>query len=458
MNADALRKLLAGGEDATLEFKSSARTDAVGRAACGMLNAQGGTLVVGVGDDGRPVGLKNAQDVARELELFLKDRISPRPVLATHVVELGEIECVVVEISKTPDGPYVFEGGVWLRHGVETRAATSSELRALLSAEGEPERWERRISPLMTDDDLDNDEVRSTVREALQEGRFSFSDPDDTRLVLKDLSAVAPGGYTQAGDALFGRYPGRRHPQCRAQFVVFAAAKSDGEYLDNRWFEGPLVRVCTELAGAVNAASPRRSTFEGDDLRRRDQPAYDALAIREGIVNAFVHRDYSAYSGGLRVSMYPDRLEIWNSGSLPVGLTTRDLRREHPSILVNPDIAQVFYLRGLMERLGRGTEFIATASRRIGAAAPTWKDAPTGVVLTMFSAHRTVERQDLNTRQRSLLDALEQGEALPLREYLARFAGSITDRHGRRDLDELVKGGFLVVEGAGPSTVYRRKR
>jgi predicted HTH transcriptional regulator len=111
-----------------------------------------------------------------------------------------------------------------------------------------------------------------------------------------------------------------------------------------------------------------------------------------------------------------------------------------------------------MERLGRGTEFIATASRRIGAAAPTWKDAPTGVVLTMFSAHRTLELQDLNSRQRSLLDALKQGEALPLREYLARFAASITDRHARRDLDELVKGGFLVVEGRGSTTVYRRKR
>lgn len=156
--------------------------------------------------------------------------------------------------------------------------------------------------------------------------------------------------------------------------------------------------------------------------------------------------------------MYPDRLEIWNSGSLPEGLTTRDLRREHPSILVNPDIAQVFYLRGLMERLGRGTEFIATASRRMGAAAPTWKNSSTGVILTMFSAHRTLELKDLNTRQRSLLDALEQGETLRLREYLARFAGGITDRHGRRDLEELVKGGLLVVEGAGPSTVYRRKR
>ena len=460
MSIESLLGRIAAGENATTEFKRSPEPDVVGTAACSFLNAAGGTVFCGVTEEGELVGVPHAEAAARRLELELKNAISPTPYLTADAVRIGETEIVVLDVPEGRDPPYVHKGAVWIRSGGESKPATIQKLRAMLQAQGEAEqRWERRLSPLMTEEDLDVDEIRATVREAEESGRFSFSNADDNRLVLKDLSVLLPFGFTNAGDALFSRAPMRRHPQCRVQLLVFADEKSGAEYLDNRVFEGPLVRACRDLVAAIDPLNSVRSVFRSGEIQRVDQPAYDADAIREGIVNAFVHRDYEAYSGGLKVSVYGDRIEIWNTGTLPQGLKPADLRRDHPSILVNPDIAQVFYLRGFMERVGRGTELIAKNSRRLGAAAPQWRDTGTGVTLTIFSSHReTASERPPNSRQQALLDALSVGETLALRDYVSAFAPGISDRQARRDLDELVRWGYMAVVGAGPSTAYRRDR
>lgn len=461
MSIESLLARIAAGENQTTEFKTSADVEVLGAMACGFLNTQGGKILCGVTDEGKLVGVRDAAAAARKLELRLKKSISPTPYLTADAVRVGGEEIVVLDVPQGSDPPYVHRGAVWIRSGAKNRPATIQKLRAMLQSQSDsPERWERRLSPLMTDDDLDLDEIRATVREAEESGRFSFSDPADDRLVLKDLSLLLPPGFTNGGDALFSTAPIRRHPQCRVQLLVFAGEKSDSEYLNNRSFEGPLVRVCRDVITAIEATNSVRSVFRSGTVQRADQPAYDVDSIREGIVNAFVHRDYESYSGGLKVSIYGDRIEIWNSGALPKGLRPSDLRRDHPSILVNPDIAQVFYLRGFMERIGRGTELIAKASKRLGADPPHWHNGGTGVTLTIFSSHReSAPKRPPNARQRALLDTVAIGDTVSLREYLSRFAGgSISDRHARRDLDDLVKAGYLEVVGSGPSTAYRRER
>lgn len=460
MSIESLQARIAAGENQYTEFKMSTDVEQIGPAACAFLNAEGGKVFCGVSDKGDLLGVPDAAAAARTLELTLKKALSPTPYLTADAVTVDGVDLVVVHAPQGSDPPYVFQGAVWIRSGKQNSAANLQRLRAILQSQGEiPERWERRLSPSMTPDDLDVDEIRVTVREAEESGRFSFTNGADDELVLKDLSVLAPGGFTNGGDALFSQAPMRRHPQCRVQLLVFATEKSSGEYLDNRTFKGPLVRICREIVGAIESANSIRSVFRAGALQRIDQPAYDSDAIREGIVNAFVHRDYEAYSGGLKVSVYRDRIEIWNSGTLPEGLKPSDLKRDHPSILVNPDIAQVFYLRGFMERVGRGTELIAKASKRLGATAPQWRDAPTGVTLTIYSSHRDrATEQPLNDRQRALLESIAVGEAISLREYVVRFASGITDRHARRDLDALVKSGYVEVVGAGPATAYRRER
>ncbi len=116
------------------------------------------------------------------------------------------------------------------------------------------------------------------------------------------------------------------------------------------------------------------------------------MVIREGIVNAFAHRDYSSFSGGIKVEISPVRLQIWNSGSLPDGVDADKLQQGHISVLRNPDIAHALYLQGYMEKLGRGSVLIRQACEENGLAPPVWySEGSSGVTLTFFTPEATPE-------------------------------------------------------------------
>jgi ATP-dependent DNA helicase RecG len=225
-----------------------------------------------------------------------------------------------------------------------------------------------------------------------------------------------------------------------------------GDFIDNQQFEGPSLLMLDEVVAMLRKHLSVSATFK-EGLQRTDRPAYPEAALREGLVNAFVHRDYANFSGGLSVDVYPGRLVIWNSGSLPPGLKIGDLTREHPSMPRNPDIAQVFFLHGLMERIGRGTQKIVSACTEAGLPTPKWKVDETGVTLTFF-AKAMKDSLKLNLREQKVLGELKPGEIIRLPEYCERM--TVSERQGRRDLGNLVDGEWLEREGDGPTTVFRR--
>ncbi len=459
MSDEVIQGRLPAGEDGSTEFKRDTRSvAAIGRTVCAFLNTDGGQVYCGIADDGVVVGVRgDAAAHAQALERELRASISPTSLFSADVVTMGGRSVVVVEVPEGHDRPYVFKGAVYLRRGVETVPADAAMLKDLVRDQADaPVRWEKRIAPI-SPDDLDVHEIRAAVRKVESTGRFTFADPDDDLAVLADFSVYLSGSFTNAADALFSRRPMLRLPQCRVQLARFAGDKADDLYLDNRSFEGPLARVYGEVLGAIRAAVPVQSVFLPGDQRRVDQAAYDILALGEGLVNAFVHRDYSAHSGGIRIQMFENRIEIWNSGRLPDGLSPVDLRRDHASILVNPDIANVFAAQDLMERLGRGTERIVSASKALGARPPVWRDEATGVTLTIFRAVQTEAGVSvrLNERQNRLLLDLGVGDSFTPRDYQERYAIGLTPRQARRDLEELEALTWLVREGATRSTRYR---
>ncbi len=160
------------------------------------------------------------------------------------------------------------------------------------------------------------------------------------------------------------------------------------------------------------------------------------------------------------MSVYPDRIEIRNSGRLPKGITAQSLLREtHDSILVNPDICHVFYLYELMERVGRGTYTIVQECREMGMRLPVWKNIAGTVRLTFFAADQyQTQPIKLNERQQELLGKLQYGDTLNRLEYIEFYKGAISERTARRDLTELEDNGYLERHGAGPSIFYERTK
>jgi ATP-dependent DNA helicase RecG len=274
---------------------------------------------------------------------------------------------------------------------------------------------------------------------------------------ISDRPMVTATGLTQAADVAFAKMPARRHPQCRIRVLRYESDKGGDTYLDDRWFDGPLVRAFDSAFEAVSGNVRVHSYFPAASARREDRPQYAIEALREGLVNAIAHRDYSSFSGGVTVSIYPSRIEIWNSGRLPSELVTADLRKVHPSIPTNPDISHVLYLRRLMERVGRGTQKIIAASKELGALAPRWVDRPSGVTLTLFAASSNATIPlELNGRQRELLRHLTPGDSIQPQDYAATVADQVSDRQARRDLSLLEEAGLLERRGAARATYYVR--
>ena len=189
----------------------------------------------------------------------------------------------------------------------------------VLRHQDEPERWERRFSKADLLTDIDTKLVISTINKITQSGRQQFKEAKDLSNMLEDLSVYKYGKLTNAGDVLFALNPCQRNPQIRVKAVCLHSDKTEDNYKDMKHYEGPLFQVLEEVFTFIQRNTTTKAAFSKGSLERIDTPLYPTEALREGLINAFVHRDYSNFSGGLGVFIYPKKLEIWNSGAFPEG-------------------------------------------------------------------------------------------------------------------------------------------
>ncbi|WP_374679465.1 ATP-binding protein [Hymenobacter sp. J193] len=101
------------------------------------------------------------------------------------------------------------------------------------------------------------------------------------------------------------------------------------------------------------------------DFVRAEAVTFPPEALREALLNAIVHRDYSRSDGSISISLFPRHLEIWNAGGLPEGVTLKTLREGGISRPRNPDLAHVLLLRGLIERMGIGGAALLRRVRKL---------------------------------------------------------------------------------------------
>lgn len=465
MRIEKLKEIIMLGESRNVEFKSDCRNiNVLGQTVCGFLNTQGGYIVCGVDDKGRLIGIDDGTDDAvNALERKLQEGLSPKALVSVQVQNVEGKPLLIIEVPAGKDLPYAFRDVIYLRDGQTSRPrkADIETIRDMvLRKQVEPERWERRFSSADPERDLDMDELRSAVANILKVRRALFRDSENSYGILEDISLAQHGRLTNGGDILFGRNPAIRFPQARLRAVCFTTDKAAETYRDMKSFEGPLVPILEQTFDFIVRNTPTKARFPKNGLQRQDEFLYPADAIREGLVNAFSHRDYADSSGGIGVHVYPSRLEIWNSGSLPEGITPENLIHGNLSVLRNPDIAHVLYLRGFMEKLGRGSVLILRACKERGLPLPLWtSDAKTGVTLTFFAPEVAPEvtpevTQDVTPEVMRML-GLFKGDVS--RQDLQRLLGLKDDEHFRKAYLLLaIKGG--VIEMTFPDKPHSSKQ
>lgn len=391
MNLEELKARLGFGEDLTLEFKENASAkESIGATASAFLNTRGGCLVAGIDDCGKIVGIPNAKEERNRLDEYLRDTLNPASLVAVEVYPIKEdgVDLLLIDVPEGKDKPFSFKDIFYLRRSSKTVKADASAIRDMvLSSANTAERWERRKSIYLSEADLDENEIKNRMKFIQMQSPEVLAASDDMEAKLNRLSLLRYGQLTNAGDLLFSRTPSLRIPQARVRATCFENEASD-HFQANRIIEGPLVSVFEQCLRFILENIRKRSRFESNKPDRTDEYVYPVDAIREGLVNAFVHRDYADYGGGMTISIYPDRLEIHNSGAFPEGITPKNISTGHFIKLRNPDIANVFYLLGFMERIGRGGRMIVRECENAGLLRPTWTSSTNGVTLSLRLAKR----------------------------------------------------------------------
>lgn len=175
--------------------------------------------------------------------------------------------------------------------------------------------WERQIVVGAEREDLDDKLIKETATMAVKAERWQGSS-EDIEGFLHALGLSAHGGVTNAALLLFGKQPSRLLPQARVRLLVMPEGKIGNRYSVDKTFDACLLRIAEQIPDALASHTGGvLSRFSQENWQREDHPLYPMIALREGVMNALVHRDYSL-SGSVSISIYPDSLQITNPGSL----------------------------------------------------------------------------------------------------------------------------------------------
>jgi ATP-dependent DNA helicase RecG len=387
---DIIKDILFKQESEQLEFKATVNNDSLAIAVCAFLNGSGGQILVGVKDDKTVQGVEQAADLARNLEKYLVNAIVPSAPIMVVVEDYEGRQLVLIEVSSGSRQPYIYKGSIYYRRNSRNVKASSDEISALIHQRQNDElHWERRSVLNAEVKDLDEREIKESISDVAKTGRgFVFADIEIARFLIAQ-NLLQNSNVTNAAVVLYGRFPTKFLPQCRVKISVFRDKTAD-KFLHTIMFEDNLFHVFDQVTSFFDVNISTQSRFNDKEWRRTDQ-TFPRFALREALLNALVHRDYANLSGSVGINFYEDRLEIANYGMLPSELKVSDLKINHFSLPRNPDIAQVCFLRGMIEKLGRGTIKILEDCKAKGLPTPYWSSTG-GVTTVVFPGVTVVGR------------------------------------------------------------------
>ncbi|MCL0034147.1 hypothetical protein M1M94_01455 [Thermodesulfovibrionales bacterium] len=200
-----------------------------------------------------------------------------------------------------------------------------------------------------------------------------------------------------------------------------------------------------------------------DANRRYDKWEYPLRALEEVLNNALAHREYFS-NAEIQLSIYDDRIEVWNPGELPSPLTLEDLRREHKSIPRNKFLADKLFLIKYIEEWGRGTNRIIDEMRENELPEPEFKNYSGGFAVTLYGPGKSFEEKiekeklhilEINERQKKAIEYLKTNDIISTKIYIR--LNKVSDKTAFLELKDLLIKNILMKEGKGRATIYKLK-
>lgn len=358
MNSSMLTELIAQGENTSLEFKSNeVRPEALAREMVAMSNTFGGTILIGVEDDGSITGIQPPHN-EEWISNIARNNIVPAISPVIEFIEHHDRNIAVVQIPKGAHKPYqTIDGKYWIRVGSTNRTATKEELSRLFQEAGLAH---FDIAPVERTDrtSLDDAKLHQYFETYYQLDYLRLEAVEQQRLLLNADMLIENDGEYQAsigGLLLFGKQPQRYLPQSSIMFAVFRGREITDELADKKEILGTLPELIDNASALIQLFLPKPSVING--MKREERAAIPANVIREVIVNAVCHRDYSMSQQKISVHLFDNRVEVTSPGKLPNTLTVAKMLAGYSA---PRNMFLVKYLDNMryIDGLGRGVPMI----------------------------------------------------------------------------------------------------
>ncbi|MET3944917.1 ATP-dependent DNA helicase RecG [Corynebacterium mucifaciens] len=461
-----------GAESSSIEAKTG-----VGRAVLETLSAfsnhGGGILIVGVSEnDGFTVVQDFNPKAARDALTNFCDQLSPpaRPEISIVPFESGQVLVAEIPEMEPQDKPcYVTERGLYkgsyIRTGDSERRLTPYEVDRIVENKGQPS-WDREPVPDASLEDLDVATLSHYTEKQQAAREKTFADGMPT--ALRRLQVLRDDNPTLASLLTMGDYPQQFYPRLAVTFALYpGTGKGDitegFRLLDSARITGPIPEMVEEGVRLVEKNMRTAGLIEG--VFRKDVPDYPPVAIREALVNALMHRDYSPTALGtpVQIDMYVDRLQISNPGGLFGGVTAENLGQPGVSTsrnqLLSTFLEDLSFSSGgtVAENRGTGIAVMRSATASALMPPPEFSNTLTHFTVT-FHKRKVASTETHETAYEKVSRLLQERTSWSTTEL--KEATGLSRTAVQKSLNQLLTEGVAEVTEPlrSPRQRYRRTR
>jgi len=384
VNEQKLRKLIKSGEDIHTEFKREI-DDASDIAAeiVSFANSEGGMLLIGVDDDGTIYGLDEPEIAERRLMGIVRGDCRPAPTVLPETVPIEGKTVLALKVEKGQDKPYCTgRDHYYVRVGSTKRRATKEELYRLFQAAGFVH-YDQVGVPGTSIEDIDLLRVEQYFRDVhgleLEEERQVVS--LEKLLVNSGIMTSVENNIlaTVGGILIFGKSP---------ESVLYASGilavryrgTEIGDLLDRRDLSGVIPQLIEDAISFVRVHNITPAEIQG--AKREDKPRFPGFAVREAIVNALAHRNYSITGSKIRLLIFDNRIEVHSPGRLPNTVNLENIRLGG-SFHRNQFIVRMLNNYRYMERIGLGIPKMIKVCKEFSGKEPIFEERGEEFVVTI---------------------------------------------------------------------------
>ncbi len=401
-------ELLKQSESKTVEFKRdlSSSTNII-RTVIAFANTAGGSLVIGVEDNTHYiVGLSEPHEREEQLANLISDNIQPNLVPDIDIIPWKESYLLIVRVYPGSARPYFYkkqgiENGVYVRVGSTNRRADNEIIKELQRIVRNESFDEQPMSELSSEaiDFMAASEQMNHVR------KLSEKALETLQIITHDQGKKVP---SIGGMILFGKERNKYFPDAWIQAGRFQGTDKS-LIVDSAEFKDYPIDAIPRLLEFIEKHAMQSIHIDGAKHHR--VWSIPLNAVREAVINAVVHADYSQNGTPIRVAIYDNRIEIDSPGLLRFGLTISDIK-QGISKLRNPIIGRIFHEVGLIERWGSGIQRIISTCLEGGFPEPEFEELATHFRVTIFT-NQDKDKHVVDTVNQSILDLLkENGDGL----------------------------------------------